>query len=127
VISGQPSATRSATLEAVHAVPPAGQPTLGIGGRWLMLRSEVGPEPVEDFLERVLGIVRRRVRQTRGADGQPLYVFEFPDISTSDTGSGLEELADLLERVEDAPEVVVGERDESRVDLHEAGVQPLFP
>ena len=34
------------------------------------------------------------------------------------------ELADLLERVEDAAEVVVGVRDEAGEDLHHPGVQP---
>lgn len=81
--------------EVVHS--SQGVPMAGLGVRWLEARSEVGPEPIQSFLEKVLGITKSQIRKTAGPSGKTLWVFSFPDLMTRSMEDDSAGLADLLE------------------------------
>lgn len=93
---GQPSRL-VLIVEVVHLQPPADSELQGFGARWLEVRSSVSPAIVSEFLERVLGIAKVRVRKIVTAEERPLYIFEFPRSLTAHSVADAADLADMLE------------------------------
>lgn len=93
---GQPSRL-ALIVDVVHVHSPEGTDVQGFGARWLEVRSSVSPAIVSEFLERVLGIAKVRVRKIVTAEERPLYIFEFPRSLAAQSVADATDLADMLE------------------------------
>ncbi len=76
---GQPTPRVVLRAEAIHDVAPTGHTGAGLGVRWTEAHTAHPPEVLEQFLERVLGIVHHPLRADE-VGAQRVTVFDFPDL-----------------------------------------------